>query len=430
MHYIESSQNTVADMLSRKCLDINTDPKMYSIYLGSKIDYIKLSNEQFKNKTQFENIQPPPKSKYLSIGNQSILFLSKINENNSIQVLVPKNCVNNVISAYHNLHHHGIKSTLNMLYQRFYWTDMRQDVINFIKTCIPCQQNKSCRLPQLPIHLIKEPDHRFKHIHLDLIGKLSGDPEYSYTLNIRDRFTGYLTVIPLIESNSETILNAFITNYISKFGIPEIIVTDNASNLNSETIQLFVKKLSIKHINSTPYHPASNGLIERPNQQIKAAFKCLRGYHWSKIVPIIALCFNNSNTKTSTYTPAQLTFGCNQRLPNYLIETSTDSNPKQWPNETIELFFKSMNMLKPKRIDHHTTVQPLFTFKDLDTCESVWVKNKSSSNTLDYVFTGPYKVLKREERYFVLKRDDNEWKVSKEHIKPTYTINEQFPDST
>ena len=312
--------------------------------------------------------------------------------------------------------------------QRFNWVGIRNNLIQFIKHCIQCQQNKNSRLPQLPIHMIKQPDCRFKHIHLDLMGKMSGDPNYNYTLHIRDRFTGYLVISPLIGSTSDEILDSFISTYISRYGLPELLVTDNASNLNSETVQLFNKKLGIKHINSTAYHPPSNGTIDRPNLQVKATMRCLKGYQWSKVIPIIELCFNNAATNNSAYTPAQLVYGCSQRLPNDFIESpSTLNNTHQRSDSTIGLFFKAMEMLRPRTVDHHNPYQPLFTFKDLNTCQSVWVKNHTLSNKLDSVFIGPYKVLSREEKHFVLQRDSKEWIISKEFIKPEYIVNEHFP---
>ena len=428
VHYIQSKDNFVADQLSRRCEMRDEIVKTYSVYLGSKVDYMKLSYDSFVYKAEFTAIQPPPVARYLTIGDTSMLFLCRKTDSGKFQVLVPRTCIKNVIAAYHNLSHHGIKSTLNMITQRFNWVGIRNDIIQFIKHCIQCQQNKNSRLPQLPIHMIKQPDYRFKHIHLDLMGKMSGDPNYNYTLHIRDRFTGYLVISPLKGSTSDEILDSFISTYISRYGLPELLVTDNASNLNSETVQLFNKKLGIKHINSTPYHPPSNGTIERPNQQVKATMRCLKGYQWSKVIPIIELCFNNATTNNSAYTPAQLVYGCSQRLPNDLIESpSALNNTQQWNDSTIELFFKAMEMLRPRTVDHHNPYQPLFTFKDLNTCQSVWVKNHTPSSKLDSVFIGPYKVLRREERYFVLLRDSKEWKISKEFIKPAYVVNEYFP---
>ena len=46
-------------------------------------------------------------------------------------------------------------------------------------------------------------------------------------------------------------------------GLPEIVVTDNGSNFVSREFEDFLKQNGIRHIRTTPYHPASNGMAEQ-----------------------------------------------------------------------------------------------------------------------------------------------------------------------
>lgn len=59
----------------------------------------------------------------------------------------------------------------------------------------------------------------------------------------------------------------------SAFGLPEQIITDNGPQFISEDFATFMKLNGIKHIRSSPYHPASNGLAERFVQSFKLALK-------------------------------------------------------------------------------------------------------------------------------------------------------------
>ena len=56
-------------------------------------------------------------------------------------------------------------------------------------------------------------------------------------------------------------------------GNPTSVVTDNASIFISAEMKKFWQNNGIRHITSSPYHPATNGLAEHAIQTFKAAFK-------------------------------------------------------------------------------------------------------------------------------------------------------------
>ena len=56
-------------------------------------------------------------------------------------------------------------------------------------------------------------------------------------------------------------------------GLPEQVVSDNGPQFASSEFSLFLKSNGVKHIRCAPYHPSSNGAVERFIQTFKKAMK-------------------------------------------------------------------------------------------------------------------------------------------------------------
>ena len=69
---------------------------------------------------------------------------------------------------------------------------------------------------------------------------------HKFILCIIDEVTNYLITMPIYHSRSEDIGDALIDNVISKYGIPEYIITDQDSEFMSMLMNYLFKKLNIK----------------------------------------------------------------------------------------------------------------------------------------------------------------------------------------
>jgi len=56
---------------------------------------------------------------------------------------------------------------------------------------------------------------------------------------------------------------------ICRYGIPERIIINNATNLNNQMMSELCEEFKIKHHNSSPYRPKMNGAVEAANKNIK-----------------------------------------------------------------------------------------------------------------------------------------------------------------
>jgi transposase InsO family protein len=73
-------------------------------------------------------------------------------------------------------------------------------------------------------------------------------------LTFQDELSKYTLAIP-IQQDAETVARAFVEQVIPKFGIPQVILTDQGSNFLGEFFTNVCKLLKIKKIHRTAYHP-------------------------------------------------------------------------------------------------------------------------------------------------------------------------------
>lgn len=84
------------------------------------------------------------------------------------------------------------------------------------------------------LSVIPTPDSRFDVVHIDIVGPLPPSQGYTYLLTCIDPFTCWPEAIPLTTTTSEAVAHAFISGWISQFGVPSSIVTDRGRQFESQ----------------------------------------------------------------------------------------------------------------------------------------------------------------------------------------------------
>lgn len=336
IHVIGTQINHVADYLSRAEMRASVI-RVCNLHLGSMVDYRKIAVEQTKDEW-CSSLQHSDSYQRLfkEHGSTSYQFWIHIMPNKQHLICLPKSCIRMVIAAFHDLHHPGREGTHRMVSNRFFWPQMHKHIQSFVKSCLKCQQMKHSRLSVLPITSISQPDGRFKTNHMDIVGPMTyADGEFQYVLSIRDRFTGYLVLAPLISQEATHTFDVFVARYIGTFGLPTLLITDNGSNFKEATVEYFHRRLGVHHATTTPYHPQCNAFVENPNRRIKASMRCISPAKWATNLPIIQLAWNNTSC-SSLHTPAQMVFGANQTLPADLF--NVPQKDAMWNDENVSRY--------------------------------------------------------------------------------------------
>lgn len=117
----------------------------------------------------------------------------------------------------------------------------------------------------------------------------------------------------ILEMTSTTADNTIATlrRVFSACGLPEQLVTDNGPQFVSSEFADFMQANGIKHIRTAPYHPASNGAVERLVQTFKQAMKAgeCSGLSLQHRLQSFLMSYRSTPHATTGQSPASLFLG-------------------------------------------------------------------------------------------------------------------------
>ena len=162
----------------------------------------------------------------------------------------------------------GRDKTLARILDKYYWPGVSSDVQQLCTACPECQKGSQARprktLQSLPV--ISEP---FSRIGMDLVGPLMRTKlNNRHILVVMDYTTRWLEIYPLSTKESQAITDELLVLF-TRVGVPKEIVTDCGVNFLSRLMRELYHLLGVKSIHTNPYHPETDGMVERFNQTLK-----------------------------------------------------------------------------------------------------------------------------------------------------------------
>ena len=103
----------------------------------------------------------------------------------------------------------------------------------------------------------------WQRVALDVVGPFQRMKRGNkYILTMLDHGTCYMKAVPLPRVDARTTCDTLLETF-SRFGVPEEVITDNRSNFVADLTTCLLEKLQCLHIRTSPYHPQTNGKLER-----------------------------------------------------------------------------------------------------------------------------------------------------------------------
>jgi cleavage and polyadenylation specificity factor subunit 1 len=215
------------------------------------------------------------------------------------------------------------------------------------------------------------------------------------------------------------VVRALLTGWISRFGCPQNITTDQGRQFQSQLFHSLAELCGNQLSRTTAYHPAANGLVEHFHRTLKAAIMCHADKHWTEVLPLVRLGIRSSLKGYLHLSSAELLYGETLRIPGeFLTQTA---HPVE-PVHHITQLRQHMARLRP--VPATRQARPgTFEHKHLHTCTHVFLRQDATRQALEPPYSGPYKVISREEKALRQLIRGKPITVSTDRVKPTYKFN-------
>ena len=227
--------------------------------------------------------------------------------------------------AHAEVGHQGMRKTLDRIQEAYKWPKMRKEVYVTLSKCAKCAVHRTRREYASPTAM-PIADYPSQIIGMDMCGPFPESRHGNrYILTLIDHCTGWVEVKPLPNKTAEGIVRYLSNEYVPRYGPPEVIITDQGLEFKNQEVMGYLKSLGTEVRHSSPFHPQTNGKIERFHRTFKGILRTFinaRPSEWEDHLGATLWAHRVSTSTVTGYTPFFLTFGRRPRVPFQRLYTS------------------------------------------------------------------------------------------------------------
>ena len=149
-------------------------------------------------------------------------------------------------------------------------------------------------------------------ISCDILGPLSVSKGHKYFFLIGDNFSRWFEAIYLQDIKTNTVCDALIDAWITRFDVQEYIHSDNGVQFTLELQKDVGHKLGMESTYPTIYHPQGNAKVDRIKRTLKdglAKFCDENPTQWSELLQGFMMAYRSAVHESSGQTPFRVIFG-------------------------------------------------------------------------------------------------------------------------
>ncbi|KAK0145216.1 Retrovirus-related Pol polyprotein from transposon 412 [Merluccius polli] len=240
--------------------------------------------------------------------------------------------------------------------------------------------------------------------------------------------TLYPAGYPLRNITTKSIVKA-LSQFISVFGIPKIIQSDQGTNFTSNMFLEILKQLHVSHAQSTPYHPQSQGAIEHFHQTLKSLLRsyCIElNCDWEEGLPWFMLAAREVTQESTGFSPNELVFGHTVRGPLAVLQDDWKKTPPpakltDYVNGFRRRLYAAGEQAKRNLVKSQRKMKKLFDRRTdkrgFAPGDQVLMLLPVVSSPFHAKFAGPYEILRKvSDQNYVISTPDRRRKTQLCHV--------------
>jgi len=329
--------------------------------------------------------------------------------------------------------HPGSRRMYDTLRRYVYWPTMVVDVYKHVKQCPACAKNRLSEIRHTSTMKLFPALEPFSGLEMDLLGPLTTSRGgHKHVLVICDRFTKLTRAIPLRDATALTVSSAFIDTWVAAYGIPDSVLTDNGPQFASVYFLGILSLPGIASNDTSPYHPHTNGQVERYNRTLVRQLRCYIAEQQKEWDSHLSLLTTSYNTQVHASTgeipfafmsPRRLQTIGMERMPRLRQAEERTEDASTAAEQYVEDLQALIQAVRRGLGKAQSTYKRAFDARIKETNNSVkagdWVyldAHSRSSKKLGFRTHGPYMVLQTDGHRFLVESPKGLRTVSSDHV--------------
>lgn len=348
--------------------------------------------------------------------------------------------IQNALEMHHKTRlggHCGIERMKNTMKRIYSWPTMIKDIKQYVAACPVCEKTKMGRHTRAPLQITSVGEKAFDHVFIDYMGPvIASEAGHTFIFVATCDLTKYSIAVPTMGHTAAITADCFMKEIILKFGFPAMVTSDRGAEFLSDLFKELNRKLEIKQISTTPYHPSSN-IVERQNRNLN---QYLRAYVdqkpqiWASLLPYATFAYNITVHSRTGFSPFQLLYGREITLPDAITQKKPIYNYDNFVDVLMRelhdawtLAREKLHVAKIKNKENYDkkTFDPELKIGDL-----VYLSNEVKKHKWDSPKLGPFEIKEiPTEQYIIIDIDGKPKKVHRNRTSKSKVGGQEIPST-